>query len=44
MVDLPFVVASNDMQQVEDAHMVVAHMIMQSVHAALHQGAATVTC
>ena len=28
IVDLPFVVQSDDMQQVEDAHMVVAHMIM----------------
>jgi D-sedoheptulose 7-phosphate isomerase len=44
MVDLPFVVDSHDMQQVEDAHMVVAHMIMQAVYAALHQGATTVTC
>jgi D-sedoheptulose 7-phosphate isomerase len=44
MVDLPFVVESDDMQQVEDAHMVVAHMIMQSVYAALHQGATTVAC
>jgi D-sedoheptulose 7-phosphate isomerase len=44
MVDLPFVVDSHDMQQVEDAHMVVAHMIMQSVFAALHREDATLTC
>jgi D-sedoheptulose 7-phosphate isomerase len=44
MVDLAFVVKSDDMQQVEDAHMVVAHMIMQSVNAALHQGADTPAC
>ena len=44
MVDLAFVVDSHDMQQVEDAHMVVAHMIMQSVYAALHQEASTITC
>jgi D-sedoheptulose 7-phosphate isomerase len=37
-VDLAFVVQSHDMQQVEDAHMVVAHMVMQSVYAALHDG------
>jgi hypothetical protein len=37
-------VDSHDMQQVEDAHMVVAHMIMQSVYAALHQGSTTVAC
>jgi len=44
MVDLAFVVQSDDMQQVEDAHMVAAHMIMQSVFAALHQAATTITC
>lgn len=43
-VDLAFVVNSDDMQQVEDAHMVVAHMIMQSVHAALHQGSTMTAC
>ena len=44
IVDLAFVVDSDDMQQVEDVHMVVAHMIMQSVHSALHQDTATLTC
>ncbi|MGD9367744.1 MAG: SIS domain-containing protein [Desulfobacteraceae bacterium] len=44
MVDLAFVVNSDDMQQVEDAHMVVAHMIMQSVYAALHQDANMMMC
>lgn len=44
MVDLAFVVKSNDMQQVEDAHMVVAHMIMQAVYAALHQGSTLTKC
>lgn len=39
LVDLPLVVASHDMQQVEDAHMIFAHMLMQSVYAALHGGA-----
>ena len=36
MVDLPIVVRSHDMQQVEDVHMVLAHMLMQAVHGALH--------
>jgi D-sedoheptulose 7-phosphate isomerase len=36
MVDLPLVVASHDMQQVEDIHMIFTHMLMQSVYAALH--------
>lgn len=44
MVDLAFVVSSDDMQQVEDAHMVVAHMVMQSVYAALHQGSTMASC
>jgi D-sedoheptulose 7-phosphate isomerase len=36
LVDLAFIVDSHDMQQVEDAHMIMAHMVMQSVYAALH--------
>ena len=36
MVDLPLVVRSQDMQQIEDVHMVLAHMLMQAVHGALH--------
>ena len=36
MVDLPLVVPSHDMQQIEDVHMVLAHMLMQAVHGALH--------
>lgn len=36
MVDTALVVKSNDMQQVEDAHVIVAHMLMQTVYAALH--------
>lgn len=36
LVDLAFVASSHDMQQVEDAHVVVAHMLMQAVHGALH--------
>ncbi len=29
--DLAFVAQSHDMQQVEDAHMIAAHMVMQAV-------------
>jgi len=36
LVDVPFVVPVNDMQKVEDIHMIVVHMIMQTVHGALH--------
>jgi D-sedoheptulose 7-phosphate isomerase len=43
-VDLPFVVKSQDMQQVEDAHMVTAHMIMQSVYTELHPGSTPRGC
>ena len=44
IVDLPFIVGSEDMQQVEDAHMVVAHMIMQAVYAELHNGSVQAAC
>jgi D-sedoheptulose 7-phosphate isomerase len=44
MVDLAFVVNSDDMQQIEDVHMIVAHMIMQSVHAALHHDTIMKVC
>jgi D-sedoheptulose 7-phosphate isomerase len=36
LVDLALVVESDDMQQVEDAHLIMAHMVMQAVHTALH--------
>ncbi|MFH0724957.1 MAG: SIS domain-containing protein [Pseudomonadota bacterium] len=36
LVDVPFVAPVNDMQKVEDIHLIVIHMIMQTVHAALH--------
>lgn len=29
IVDIPFIVAVNDMQKVEDVHMIVVHMLMQ---------------
>ena len=37
-VDLALVVGSHDMQQVEDAHIVVGHMLMQALYADLHGG------
>lgn len=39
MVDIALVIQSHDMQQVEDAHVVLAHMLMQAVHCALHSTA-----
>jgi len=44
LTQLSFVVQSHDMQQVEDAHMVLAHMLMQAIHAALHGGQTTAAC
>jgi D-sedoheptulose 7-phosphate isomerase len=43
-VDLAFVVNSHDMQQVEDAHVILAHMLMQTVHRKLHPETASCTC
>ncbi|RJR17849.1 MAG: SIS domain-containing protein [Nitrospiraceae bacterium] len=34
-VDIPFIVAINDMQKVEDVHMIVVHMLMQCLCEAL---------
>lgn len=36
LVDLAIVVDSHDMQQVEDAHIIVSHMLMQSLYKALN--------
>lgn len=36
MVDIPFVAAINDMQKVEDVHMIVVHMLMQYLCSALN--------
>jgi D-sedoheptulose 7-phosphate isomerase len=41
LVDLALVVDSHDMQQVEDTHLIVSHMVMQAVHAALHDETCT---
>jgi len=35
-VDVPFVAASDDMQKIEDVHLIVVHMIMQTVYKVLH--------
>lgn len=40
LVDLALVVPSDDMQQVEDTHIIVAHMLMQSLTKALRGGEA----
>lgn len=39
MVDVPFVAPVDDMQKIEDVHMIVVHMIMQAVHGTLHSAA-----
>ena len=36
MVDVSLVAGVNDMQKVEDVHMIVVHMIMQAVYKSLH--------
>jgi len=36
LVDIAYVAASDDMQKIEDVHMIIVHMIMQAVHGALH--------
>jgi D-sedoheptulose 7-phosphate isomerase len=38
MVDTAFVARVDDMQKVEDLHMILVHMIMQAVYRALHDG------
>jgi len=36
LVDIPFVARIDDMQKVEDIHMIVVHMLMQAVHRSVH--------
>ena len=36
LADIPFVARVDDMQKVEDVHMIVVHIIMQAVYARLH--------
>jgi hypothetical protein len=38
MAGLAFIAESNDMQQVEDIHVILGHMLMQSLYSALHDG------
>jgi len=38
MAGLAFIAESNDMQQVEDIHVIMGHMLMQSLFKALHDG------
>jgi D-sedoheptulose 7-phosphate isomerase len=38
IVDTAFVARVDDMQKVEDLHMILVHMIMQAVYRALHDG------
>ncbi len=38
LVDIPFVARIDDMQKVEDVHMIIVHIIMQAVYAKLHPG------
>lgn len=44
LVDIPFVARVDDMQKVEDVHIIVVHMIMQAVYAALHDGKSASSC
>jgi D-sedoheptulose 7-phosphate isomerase len=41
LVDIPFVARVDDMQKVEDVHMIVVHMIMQALYAELHPDSPT---
>ena len=36
MADIPLVVQSNDMQKIEDVHMIIVHMLMQALFKALN--------
>lgn len=36
IVDIPFVVAVNDMQKVEDVHLIIVHMLMQYLYRVLN--------
>jgi D-sedoheptulose 7-phosphate isomerase len=44
LVDIPFVARVDDMQKVEDVHIIVVHMIMQAVYAVLHDGKRASAC
>jgi len=36
LADIAFIVNTDDMQKIEDVHIIVVHIIMQAVHKALH--------
>ena len=38
LAEISYVVPADDVQQIEDMHMILVHMIMQAVHSALHDG------
>ncbi len=37
LADIPFIAEIDDMQKIEDTHVIVVHMIMQTVYGALHE-------
>ena len=37
LADIPFIAEIDDMQKIEDIHVIVVHMIMQTVYGALHE-------
>lgn len=37
IVDIPVIINSNDMQKIEDCHLIITHMIMQILYNKLHQ-------
>lgn len=37
LVDVPIIVESNDMQKIEDVHMIIVHMLMQALFKALNR-------
>ena len=44
VADIPFVVDINDMQKVEDVHMIVVHILMQYLCKALSSGSSSDSC
>jgi D-sedoheptulose 7-phosphate isomerase len=44
MVDLAIVTPSDDMQKIEDMHMILVHMTMQAVYGHLHEKSGTSGC
>ena len=40
LADISFVTAVDDMQKIEDLHLIIVHMIMQAVHGVLHESVA----